>query len=228
MYNTCHMVAHNPDGVNVFPAEIRPEKRYEALKMRRRGMSYPDIADKLGIALTTAYRYVQTEMKRLDNERRAEAEGVLAMELERLDRLLSAVIDKAEAGSLDHIDTVLRLSERRAKLLGLNAGIKHTVEVDDKRALPDIEVYKKTRALLERLAAAGHPVDKRLLERSPFDAVLEGQVLDGTAVKVPARAALSAGSEPNAIPGSPEHDETAPIDGESGPEPTPSDTNSDD
>jgi hypothetical protein len=62
----------------------------------------------------------------------------------------------------------------------------HKVEVDDKRALPDVEVYKKTRALLERLAAAGHPVDKRLLERSPFDAVLEGQVVEN-AVKDVAR-----------------------------------------
>lgn len=193
--------------------------------MRRRGMSYPDIADALGIALTTAYRYVQLEMKRLDGERRAEAEGVLAMELERLDRLLNAVIDKAESGSLDHIDTVLRLSERRAKLLGLNAGIKHTVEVDDKRALPDIEVYKKTRALLERLAAAGHPVDKRLLERSPFDAVLEGQVMGENAAERPARAALSAGSDPDNAIEPPEHNETAPIGAGSDLEPAPEDTN---
>jgi predicted transcriptional regulator len=171
------MVAHNEPGVNVWTPEARPPILIRALEMRRKGCSYPKIADELGVSLSTAYRYVNHELERLAKERRIEGEKVLEIELARLDRLTEAIMDRAEAGSLDHMEAVLKLMDRRAKLLGLNAPNRNIHEIDDKRALPDVELYNRTRALLLRLQAAGHDVGDRLLELSPFEAI-QGEVLE--------------------------------------------------
>lgn len=171
------MVAHNEPGINVWKPEERPQVLIKALELRRKGCSYPKIADTLGISLSTAYRYVNNELERLANERHIEGEKVLDIELARLDRLTEAIMDRCEDGSLDHIDTLMKLMDRRAKLLGLNAPTRHAHLIDDKRALPDAELYNRTKALLLRLQAAGHDVTDRLNELNPFEAI-EGQVLE--------------------------------------------------
>ncbi len=183
------MVAHNEPGVNVWTPEERPVILIRALELRRKGYSYPQIADELGVSLSTAYRYVNNELERLAKERRMEGEKVLEIELATLDRLTKAVIERCEEGSLDHIETLLKLMDRRAKLLGLNAATRQIHEVQDNRQLPDAEVYKKTQALLLRLQAAGHDVAHRLLERNPFEGALEGQIVP-EAVKSVARPAF--------------------------------------
>lgn len=191
------MVAHNEPGQPVWTPEVRPRILIRALELRRKGWSYPEIADELNVSLSTAYRYVNNELERLANERKIEGEKVLEMELDRVDRLTKAIMDKCEDGSLDHIDTMLKLMDRRAKLLGLNAPNRNIHEIDDKRALPDAELYNRTRALLLRLQAAGHDMTDRLNELNPFEAVkaLEGQVIEPVkdAAQVRMTAGLAAG-----------------------------------
>jgi len=183
------MVAHNEAGMRVWTPEEFPKAVTHALELRRKGCSYPKIADALGVSLSTAYRYVNNALERLANERKIEGEKVLDLEIARLDRMCEAIMDKVDDGSLDHIDTMLKLMDRRAKLLGLNAPSKHSHEIDDKRGLPDQELYNRTHALLQRLQAAGHDVSGRLLafeEVNPFVGALEGQVLEPVKDAAPA------------------------------------------
>jgi hypothetical protein len=194
------------------------------MELRRKGYSYPKIADELGVSLGTAYKYVNVELERLAAERKMEGEKVLEMELARLDRVTEAIMEKCEDGSLDHIDTLMKLMDRRAKLLGLNAPSKHSHEIDDKRGLPDVELYNRTRALLLRLQAAGHDVSHRLLEMNPFEAI-EGQVLEP--VKDAAAVRLTA-SLPVCGPNTLQSDNSsATFASESEPSPTPSQQNED-
>jgi len=221
------MVAHNEPGIAVWTPEELPRVLIKALELRRKGKSYPDIADELGVSLSTAYRYVNNELERLARERKMEGEKVLEIEIARLDRITEAIAEKVEAGSLDHVETFLKVMDRRAKLLGLNAATTHKVEVEDNRKLPDVELYKKTRALLLRLQAAGHDVSHRLLELSPFDAVLDGQVVPET-VKSVASAAFPDQTTGNPHSLDPNVVEMTDIGSSDADEPTPSEQNNGD
>lgn len=103
--------------------------RLEALALRRRGRSYRKIADELGVSLTTAHRYVTTELERLAKECGEEAAIVRQMELDRLDVALDALADRIEQGDDRAVATMLRIQERRAKLLGLDSPDRQQVEV---------------------------------------------------------------------------------------------------
>lgn len=208
----------------MFPPENLTEIKLQALRLRRRGKSYCEIADELGISMTTAYRYVLSELKRVAQEHKAEGEYVLGLELERLDRLLLAVMEKAEAGSLDHIDTVIRLSERRAKLLGLNAPTHKVVEHEDRRELPDAEVWRRTQLLVQKLAEIGHPGAKALAEGAPIIGLIEGQVVEKPDNLV-AAPGFSAPNAENGAPGSSENNKMAWFDEEPGSEHEPGDQN---
>ena len=113
--------------------EERRHRAARALELRRDFVPYRDIATKLGVSLRTAYDDVQ---KALEEITREPAEDVLKMELERLGsmhlRLASEIArvtgQLKQGGEIDLravdqvrklIDSQVRVSERRAKLLGL-------------------------------------------------------------------------------------------------------------
>ena len=94
------------------------DRKAEALTLRRRGMKYREIADKLGYATPGgAYKAVRSAM---DATIREPADELRQHELGRLEELHQAVWDKALEGNLNAIDRVLKVAERRAKLVGLD------------------------------------------------------------------------------------------------------------
>lgn len=101
------------------------EKTLKALELRKRGLNYTQIGEKLGCARSTACRYVLSELENLADKCREEAVHVRDLELQRLDDLYliayRAIIDGYD---LAGIDRCLRIMERRAKLLGLDAAEK--------------------------------------------------------------------------------------------------------
>lgn len=95
------------------------EKRTRALQLRKAGATYDQIAQQVGYENRgNAYRAVMQELKELPKDDAAE---VLTLEVERLDQLLVALWPKAMKGDVRSAETVIRLMERRAKLLGLDA-----------------------------------------------------------------------------------------------------------
>jgi hypothetical protein len=101
------------------------EKTLRALELRKRGLNYTQIGKKLGCARSTACRYVLSELENLADKCREEAVHVRDLELQRLDDLYliayRAIIDGYD---LAGIDRCLRIMDRRAKLLGLDAAEK--------------------------------------------------------------------------------------------------------
>jgi hypothetical protein len=105
-------------------------KEGQALELRLYGANYQGIADQLGYAdAAGAYKAVIRALERVVTE---PAKEVLQLELDRLDRMLGSVLGQAVSGHLGSIDRVLRIMERRDKLLGLETAqkIEHTGEVE--------------------------------------------------------------------------------------------------
>jgi hypothetical protein len=95
------------------------DRRVEALRLRRSGLSYQAIADVLGYSSrANAFRLVSQALHEVVE---AEVGELRQLEAERLDALHAAVWPKAIRGHLPSIDRVLAIMKRRARLLGLDA-----------------------------------------------------------------------------------------------------------
>lgn len=97
------------------------ERQLLALDLRKAGLTYRAIASKLGVNHQTAYNDVMNELKRLAAQRSESAEELRQLELEKLDKYETHLTNWAEAGSVEAIKALLKIQERRAKLLGLDA-----------------------------------------------------------------------------------------------------------
>jgi hypothetical protein len=109
----------NPTG-----REAAAERRVQALILRKAGASYRAIAAQLGVSPKQAYCDVTHELDKIYKQASELAEQVRTLELERLDGMLLAISKQVSNGSLGAIDRSLRIMERRAKLLGLDAPSK--------------------------------------------------------------------------------------------------------
>ena len=98
------------------------ERQVKALELRKAGVSYEDIAKALGWAHKSgAFMAVRRQIAMV---RREPAEALITLEAERLDKLLMSVWKQAVNGNFGAVDRVLKIMERRAKLLGLDAPTK--------------------------------------------------------------------------------------------------------
>lgn len=73
-------------------------------------------------------KYPKTKIK---NSELAAGEGVedlVAIELKRLDLMAEAIWDKASEGDTAAIDRLLKIAERRARMLGHDAEIKRQID----------------------------------------------------------------------------------------------------
>lgn len=100
--------------------ELQPK----ALELRRAGKNYGEIAAMLDIGKTSAHRMVKAGLAEAAAQVEAQAGELIALELSRLDAMLAGLWPSARQGGLGAIDRVLKIMERRAKLLGLDAPVK--------------------------------------------------------------------------------------------------------
>jgi hypothetical protein len=101
------------------------ERALKALELRKKGVRYEQIAQQLGYSNRgNAHKAVMKELKLLAKECLEEAAQVRDLELQRLDALYLKAWEAVEEGDLPSIDRCLRVQERRAKLLGLDAAEK--------------------------------------------------------------------------------------------------------
>lgn len=111
-------------------------RQQEAMELRRMGVSYKVIGDRIGVSDAQAHRDVMAAIKRLLKITEKDAEIVQIQELDRLDRLMMSIWNQAQNGSLAAIDRILKIMERRAKLLGLDAPTKVSPTTKDGDDLP--------------------------------------------------------------------------------------------
>jgi hypothetical protein len=103
---------------------IAAERRTKAFSMRKLGASYSEIAAKLGITKQGACKAVRTELANINENLSCDREEVRALELERLDMMLTIAMQHIANGSLDGIARALQIQQRRASYLGLDMPTK--------------------------------------------------------------------------------------------------------
>jgi hypothetical protein len=131
------------------------EQTTRAFALRVKGLSYRDIAAEMGCSVGWAYKLVSDELAKLQAESAEKAAELRQIELERLDGMLVAMREDIDKGDARKIETALKIMERRAKLLGLDAPTKQEVSGPDGGAIP---IEDARSMLAERIAAlAGKP-----------------------------------------------------------------------
>lgn len=118
------------------------EKQKQALELRKAGATYEAIAKKLEYANASGAEHaIKAALKATVQD---SADSVRHLEVERLDAMLLGLWKMVNSGNLGAVDRVLRIMERRAKLLGLDAPAKtySKVEITD----PYSEMIKRIRS----------------------------------------------------------------------------------
>lgn len=100
------------------------QRQQAALELRRAGQDYREIARKLGCGKTAAHRLVTDAMQECRDQIAGDADELRTEELSRLDGMLAGLWQDARKGDVAAVDRVLKISERRAKLLGLDAPVR--------------------------------------------------------------------------------------------------------
>jgi hypothetical protein len=138
----------------------RAERAGWALELRKAGLTFREIGQRMGVTEQRAHRIVTEELARLNAKRAESAEAVTRLEVERLDALLAAVWEKAAAGDLAAVDRVLSIMQRRARLLGIDAekpaGPNVAIQTNiNTEALTDADRAAAIAAILARVGQAG-------------------------------------------------------------------------
>jgi hypothetical protein len=109
------------------------ERRNEAMRLRQSGESYRAIAEKMSKTYpkyneSQAFKDIKAVLCNLNQETDQTAHEYVSLELERYDQYLIALSQKIQAGEVPAINTAIAISERRCKLLGLDAPIQVRIQ----------------------------------------------------------------------------------------------------
>ena len=125
----------------------RIERAARAFALRKAGLSYRDIGIELGVNHVTVYKDVQASIKQFLDEAREHHTQIMAIEAARLDDLQRVMWEQAAMGDRRAIETVLKIMERRAKLLGLDTpvatkAVNVTLTPDELATMSDDELRR--------------------------------------------------------------------------------------
>ena len=111
-----------PNHNSPIPAPELIDKEIKVLELRRAGLTWQSIAEETGYAdHTGAYAAYKRAIKRTMQQ---PADELREQELDRIDRLQLAAWPNAMKGDTKSIMKIVKLMERRARLLGLDTPIK--------------------------------------------------------------------------------------------------------
>lgn len=101
------------------------ERRKMVVALRLAGLPWEEIAERAGVSSAAAARvdYTRARDKSIA-ELNASVEELRSVEVDRLDRLQAALWPRAVGGDIKAVDSCVRIIERRAKMLGLEAPTK--------------------------------------------------------------------------------------------------------
>ncbi|MBD8869296.1 hypothetical protein [Nocardioides donggukensis] len=105
------------------------ERRATALRMRREGKGYPEVTTALGYGSTGSCR--KDVSRALRDAVMEQGHALLDLERERLDGLQAILWPLAERGDVRAARELVRLMERRARLLGLDRAAADRFAADE-------------------------------------------------------------------------------------------------
>lgn len=96
------------------------ERRSLALELRIAGNSYREIAKQTGVSVSTVWDDINDALLALADKEQEKTTLLRQLDLERLDALLVANWTEATHGNTQASNVIVRILDRRAKLLGLD------------------------------------------------------------------------------------------------------------
>lgn len=102
----------------------REKRRTRIAEMLAERLSYSEMAKRLGVGKSTITRDVRAMLDEWRESRVEDVETQVVVELHTLAKLQQGIAYEANGGDLPSIDRVLKIMERRAKLLGLDSPTK--------------------------------------------------------------------------------------------------------
>lgn len=131
-------------------AQIAAEQS-ECLQLRLEGKSFRAIAAATGLSVATVFNRVEAAIALEINPK---AEQLRAIESERLDVYLDRLKVRIDKGDTHAIQTAIRISERRSKLLGLDMPQRIEASVESREVTQqDIELAAMVREAKAKNAA---------------------------------------------------------------------------
>src|SRR5690348_15954092 len=115
------------------------DREKKALQLRKAGASYRAIGEQLSISHEQVRRDVEQALSYIRDDVAQDARKLRDLELARLDDWLMRLDTKLRNGDERAIMTALRISERRSKLLGLDAPVKVQEVTWETQAIEDIK-----------------------------------------------------------------------------------------
>jgi hypothetical protein len=156
-------------------SEQAAERPIRAFELRKQGYSYREIGAALGVSHKTAHEDVQRVLAELATLRQASAAEYVDLELERLDMAQQALAVHLETGDPQIINSWVKVSESRRKLLGLDAPQKIAATNPD-------GTVPAAYAELRTVVLAMLPMEQRLALADQLDKVIDvtNPTLDGS------------------------------------------------
>lgn len=150
-----------------FPAYTQPGKvelrKAQAIELHKQGVSYKEIGKRIGLSTSRTYALVQETVREYMHRCTETTAHVISVEMMRLDAMVEALWDKVEAGNPKACDTVLRIQERRAKYLSLDAPAK----IDIEQTGTQVHLYIPDNGRYNGPPQAGVIVDSQLPDPEP-------------------------------------------------------------
>ena len=126
------------------------EREVAAIDLRREGLTYGEIAERLGYSDGTGAR--NAVVRGLDRALREPADELRELEAARLDRAQVAIWPGVLSGDVKNVLALIKIMERRARLLGLDAPLRVSGDVT---VFEGGDVDREVQRLAELLAGVG-------------------------------------------------------------------------
>ena len=106
-------------------------KIYNALELRRDGLSYRAIGEALDIDHKTARAWVLKGLAIVQEEIASSAKEIIVLDLMRLEKLFQSHWEDANGGYIPSAEIILKIMEKRHKLLGPDAPLQIQLVVEE-------------------------------------------------------------------------------------------------
>lgn len=128
-YHTDMVVTDVVKAPNQMPPAVMTERQEKVAALRLHGLSTRAIGKELGVSHVTILKDLKV-IREIWQQRMAQSyEEHVAERLARIDQLTEALRDGVERGDWKYIDQAIKLEDRAAKLLGVDAPVEHRVNI---------------------------------------------------------------------------------------------------
>lgn len=150
------------------------QRRARALELRIQGKSTPDIAKELQIHWQTAQKIIRKALANLSEQEQEYAEHIRGLTQRRLESLLKAHWDKAQAGDEKATQIVLSVIDRELRLFGLEKGPSVQLNQVNLVNLPPEELVRRARMVGLELDHDPNVIEGEVVNDNTRGEALEG------------------------------------------------------